>query len=167
MNSGFSLYTCQHCHPPTIAVDSDSLISQIKPLLILQLPIRRLRPKGRLPLILPLVVPPYEEEIHKARRPAADDGDLGGDVARGVLGPEGLRADDVADAVADEVEGGDGRLLGVASHVAGNEREEGDEAGRARLGEVVACEAAAVIGEGQGDDEDHAEGGEHEAGGAE
>ncbi len=106
----------------------------------------RLRPKSRLLLVLAAVVPPYEQQIRNARGPAADDCDLGRDVARGVVGPEGLGPDDVADAVADEVEGGDGRLLGVAGYVARDEREEGDEAGGARLGEVVAREAAGVVG---------------------
>lgn len=46
--------------------------------------------------------------------PTNDDGDFGGDVARGVLGAEDLGSDDVADAVADEVHGCDCGLFGVA-----------------------------------------------------
>ena len=86
-----------------------------------------LRPEGRLFPVLVLAVPPDEYQISEACGPAADDCYLGGYVARCVFGSEGLRPDNVADAVANEVQCSDGRFLGVAGDVAGDERQEGNE----------------------------------------
>ena len=74
-------------------------IRQIQPLLVLQLHVLGLRAQHGFFGILSLAVPVNEQHVEQTHAPAHDDGDLGGDVAGRVFGAEGLRADDVADAV--------------------------------------------------------------------
>lgn len=138
-------------------------IGQIQKLLIRELPIARLGAHATLGAIHVAGVGVDGDEVEQAKGPAGDDDDLGGDVAGGVFGEEGLRADDVAGAVGNQIESGDGGFLGVAGDVGGDEGEEGDEGGGGRLGEVVAGETPPFVGEGQGDDEDDAHEGEHQA----
>jgi hypothetical protein len=66
--------------------------------LVLQLHILRLRSQHSFLSILPPAIPVDEQHVHETHAPAADDGDLGGNVAWSVFGSEGLWADDVADA---------------------------------------------------------------------
>jgi hypothetical protein len=73
-------------------------IRQIQPLLVLELHILRLSPQNSFLGILPPAIPVDEQHVHETHAPAADDGDLGGNVAWSVFGSEGLWADDVADA---------------------------------------------------------------------
>ena len=74
-------------------------VRQIQPFLVLQLHVLRLRAQHGFLGVLSLAVPVNEQHVEQAHAPAHDDGDLGGDVAGRVFGAEGLRADDVADAV--------------------------------------------------------------------
>ena len=67
-------------------------IRQIQPLLVLQFPVFRPRSHRRLLLVLAPTIPPYEHQIDETCAPAADDGDFGGYVARGVFGAESLGA---------------------------------------------------------------------------
>jgi hypothetical protein len=73
-------------------------IRQVQPLLVLELHILRLRSQNSFLGILPPAIPVDEQHVHETHAPAADDGDLGGNVAWSVFGSEGLWADDVADA---------------------------------------------------------------------
>lgn len=126
-------------------------------LLILQLDVARLGPDLGLDAILAATVPPDERQVDQTDAPTDDDGDLGGLVARGVLGAERLGPDDVADAVGDQVQRRDGRLLGVARDVGGDQAEERHERRRRRLRQVVARQPARVVVERQGHDQDHAQ----------
>ena len=73
-------------------------ISQIQPLLVLKLDIRRISTNKCFLRVLLLAVPVDEQHVQQTNTPAGDDRDLGGNVTRSVLRPESLRADDVADA---------------------------------------------------------------------
>lgn len=63
-----------------------------------------------------------------------------------------------------EIESGDGGLFGVPGHVRTDQGKEGDEGRWRGLGEVVACETAAVVRQRQADDEAHPEDGDQQAG---
>ncbi len=65
--------------------------------------------------------------------------------------------------VGDEVHGGNGRLLGPAGDVGGDERQQGDKRSRRRLRHVVADELANRVGIVQAGDEQHSEDGEKHA----
>jgi hypothetical protein len=73
-------------------------ISQIQPLLVLKLNVRRIRTNESFLRILTTAIPVDEQHVQQTHAPASDDCDLGGNVTGRVLRSEGLRADDVADA---------------------------------------------------------------------
>lgn len=73
-------------------------IRQVHPFLILELYVFWLSSQQSLLGILSATVPVDEQHVHKTHAPAADDGNLGRNVARSVFRSERLGADDVADA---------------------------------------------------------------------
>lgn len=73
-------------------------IRQVEPLLILKLHIPWVCPLLFLDLVLSDTPEMNEKDVEETQGVAHDYGNLGGDVARGVFGSEGLRADDVTGA---------------------------------------------------------------------
>lgn len=86
------------------------------------------------PLVLADVVVPPPEEVEDIDADRGSTHNQAGDVPRGILGAEHLRADDVANAVDEEGGGSDERLLGAASDVDGDDRPREDEGGDLVLG---------------------------------
>lgn len=56
------------------------------------------------------------------------DDDLGRNISGSIFGTEGLRADDIACAVADQIQGSYGCFLCPSGHVGGDQTEQSDEA---------------------------------------
>lgn len=75
-----------------------------------------------------------------------------------------MRSDDVACAVADQVEGGHGCLLRPSGYVGRDQTEESDKWRWRSLGEVVAKQTTNVVMKWQADDQKHAQNGNPEAG---
>lgn len=88
-------------YPPSCSERVNELrvlpIREIHPFLVLELHILRLGAQESFLCVLSPAVPVDEQHIHETNSPAADDRDLGRDVARRVLRPECLGSDDVAD----------------------------------------------------------------------
>jgi hypothetical protein len=144
-------------------------VRQIQPFLVLQLHILGLCSQNSFLGILPPAIPVDEQHVHETHAPAADDSDLGGNVAWSIFGSEGLWADDVADAgegvlarctltvrcieprkrlpVSDEIQSGDCSLLGVAGDITADQRQESDEWCGRSLCQVVPCKTAVVVAE--------------------
>jgi len=95
-------------------------ICQIPELNPLFLHVPRRSPHAFPLFVLPQQVTEQKQHINNASREKYNNGDLGRDVAWTVLCTEGLRADDVANAVGDEEDGGHGGFLGVATHPEAN-----------------------------------------------
>lgn len=68
--------------------------------------------------------------------------------------------------ISDQIQSGNGGLLGVASHVATDQRQESDEWSGRSLGQIISCKTAAVVAEWESDDQTHSNDGDDEAGSA-
>ena len=135
----------------------DSPIGQIQPFLIFQFRVPRCTSHRLFQPVLPPTVYPYRQHDDHHGAPAHDDRDLRWDIPRRVLWSESLGPDDVARAIRDEVECRDGGFLRVAGDIRPDEGEECDERGGRGLGEVVSRQAAAVVVEGEANDQGHSD----------
>lgn len=120
-------------------------ISQIQPLLILQLLIPRPRPHSRLLRILPLTPKPDEQNNAKTQAIADQNRNNPRNVSRSILGSENLRSNDIAHAVGNEVHSCNSSFLRIARHVTADQTQQTNERSRAGLREVVSRESAAVV----------------------
>lgn len=125
--------------------------------MVLKLDISRVSTNQRLLLILPDAVEVDERYDTQANAITDDDGDLGGHVTRRILLAEGLGANNIPSTIPNQVHSRHSRLLRVSRYITRDQTEQGDERGRAGLGEVVASEATGIVGQRQCDNEDHAD----------
>lgn len=124
------------------------LIRQIHPLLILHLDIPRTLSNLSLLRILPNIPPPDKPKQQHTNPSTHNNRDLRRHVLRRILRLERLRSDNIPNAVPDQVQRGHRRLLRVPGHVGRDQRQERYEARWRGVCQVVAQEAADVVGHG-------------------
>lgn len=110
------------------------------------------------PPILQRVHGPQHDGQDDSDERGDDDSDLGGDEVRGVLGLEGLRADDVAETEAHEQDGVHGDFLRVAREVGRHPGVDDGQGGADAVGHVVADQLALA---GVGGEEGHEAAADH------
>ncbi|KAG9796225.1 putative MFS allantoate transporter, partial [Aureobasidium melanogenum] len=114
--------------------------------------------------VLPLAVPPDEKQVDETNAPADNNGDFGRSISRRILRLKALRTDDVSSTVCHKVHGSNGGFLGIASHICSDKTEQRNERCRRRLSQIVTRETARVVVQRQGDNQNHAEQRDRQAG---